>query len=137
MDGYKAPVITDANGLQDLNVTVTFDENTAIYSSCTMTFMNEFYVFGGNSAYSGDRRQISKLVGCQLQRIGTLEFDHDRGACANVNDNKIYLCFNNNSLYNDSKRCMIASTPEGQYSEAALTEYEHRQTSIAASSSKK
>ena len=94
-----------------------------------MKYKNQFYVFGGTTYYGEDRRQISKLTGCSLQRIGTLAFDHHDGACTGVNDQRIYLCFDRYS----SKVCRYAENPLDTFTEAASSVYEHRWTSIAAS----
>ena len=109
-----------------------FGENTYVYGSCTIPYKNEFFVFGGSSVNS---RQISKLSGCRLERIGTLDFDHDHGACTGVSDRKIYLCF---SYYysHDYKKCRYAENPLDTFAEAASSVYDHRITSIAASNSK-
>ena len=124
---YKPPIITDANGREDYNFYFRFAENTSVSVGCSVAFQNEFYVFGGGT--HNDRRQISKLVGCNLQRIGTLEFDHERGACTNFNNEKVYLCFD----YNYYRACRLANTPDSPFVEAASTVHPHKQTSIAAS----
>ena len=94
-----------------------------------MKYKNQFYVFGGAITYGGDRRQISRLEGCSLQRIGTLAFDHHYGACTGVNDERIYLCFD----YYSSKVCRHAENPLDTFTEAASSVYDHRVISIAAS----
>ena len=132
--GFKQPVITDASGKVDIDFNFEFGENTSIYQSCSMTYRNEFYVFGGETYYGGDRRQISKLSGCGLERIGTLDFDHYRGACTGVSDTTIYLCFSNAS--SDRKRCRYAENPLETFAEAASSFYDHEWTSIAASECK-
>ena len=93
--------------------------------------MNEFYVIGGTSDYSGDKRQISKLNGCQLDRIGTLDFDHSFAACTVFDESLIYLCFNNNSA--DYKKCRVGSDPLGDFTETPSTTHDHRVINIAAS----
>ena len=79
-----------------------FDQDTEAYCSCSISWQNQFFVFGGSS----QRRQISKLIGCELTRVGTLDFDHYRGGCANVADNQLYLCFNIGTS-TDSKNCRL------------------------------
>ena len=122
-------MITDANGKVDGNFYFRFGENTSVYLSCSMKYKNQFYVFGGTYGYDGDRRQISKLEGCSLQRIGTLAFYHYYGACTGVNDQRIYLCFDQDS----SKVCRYAENPLETFTEAASSVYDHSYTSIAAS----
>ena len=131
-EGYKPPVITDANGREDYNFLFRFAENTSAYGSCSLMFKNELYVFGSEN---GDfYRQISKLVGCQLRRVGNLDFDHNRGACTNFNDEKVFLCFNDQST--DWKKCRFAEGPNEVYTETASSVYEHEYGNIAASKSK-
>ena len=101
-----------------------------------MTYRNQFFVFGGTNYNGGDRRQISKISNCGLERIGTLDFDHVNGACAGVNDTRIYLCFNLIVSSDDYKRCRYAEDPLGTFTEAAFSFYTHRLTSIAASECK-
>ena len=122
-------MITDANGKSDGNFYFRFGENTTVLWSCSMKYKNQFYVFDGTTIYGGDFRQISKLEGCSLQRIGTLAFDHYWGACTGVNDQRIYLCFDNYS----SNVCRYAENPLDTFTEAASSVYDHRFTSIAAS----
>ena len=117
----------------ETDIDFKFGEKTSVYQSCSITFKNQFLVFGG--AKGDDRRQISRLSGCDLRRIGTLEFDHQVGACTSVNDEKIYLCFNSN--YNapigDRKKCRYANKPLAAFTEAASSKHGHIGTSIAAS----
>ena len=93
-----------------------------------MTWQNELYIFGGGSK----KRQISKLVGCELTLIGLLGFNHARGACANVADAKLYLCFNAANSGDDNK-CRVALSPTGIFKEINRSNFDHRETRIAAS----
>ena len=95
-----------------------------------MTFKNQHFVFGGET----ETEQISQIIGCSLTRVGTLSFDHRHGACTNVANNKIYLCFNDRS--GDYKKCRFATSPTGQYTEVQESTHEHRHTKIASSNSK-
>ena len=97
----------------------------------TSIFVSQKIRLLGNRA---DKRQISKLVGCHLQLIGTLEFDHYHGAGTNFNDEKIYLCFNTASN-EDNRKCRFASAPDSPFEEVSSTVHEHRYTNIAASQS--
>ena len=127
--GWKVPLITDATGKVDGNFYFRFGENTSVYRSCSILYRNEFLVFGGTTDYGGDKRQISMISGCQLQRIGSLAFDHNFGACTGVNDETIYLCFD----YNQSQKCRYASSPLDTFLLAAESEHRHSKTSIASS----
>ena len=121
------PIITNAAGRQDTNFDFVFGEGTEVDYSCSMTWKNELYIFGGRSK----KRQISKLIGCQLTRIGELEFDHYLGACANVADAKLYLCFNDAS--GDYDKCRVALSPTGIFDEINRSIHFHAFTRIAAS----
>ena len=126
---WRPPVITDAKARVENNFYFRFGETTSVYYGCSLTFRDELYIFGG---YSGnDARQISKLVGCHIQPIGTLEFDYEHGACTNFNDEKVYLCFSES--FGESDRCRFASNPDSQFIEAAKTVYVHTYASIASS----
>ena len=111
-----------------------FGETTSVHKSCALAYKNEFFVFGGTSAYGGDKRQISKISGCRLERIGTLAFDLLMGACTGVQDTRIYLCFD--YTYGDFKKCRFAENPLDPFTAAASSDFCHRGTSIAASDSK-
>ena len=133
LNTYKpvnVPVITNAQGREDRNFYFLMGENTEVKYSCALTFRNENYVFGGLD----EKRQISKIVNCQLKNIGQLEFDHYYGGCANVADEKIYLCFN--FATDDAKKCRVASSPASQFEEIAQSVSEHRWTRVAASQCK-
>ena len=126
----NVPVVTNAAGLDDRNICFEFGDDTEVLYSCGLTFRNNYFVFGGGSFET----QISQIIDCQLKRIGTLAFDHRQGGCANVRNNLIYLCFNDNS--SDRKKCRVANSPTDQFEQIADSTYEHRLIRIAASDSK-
>ena len=112
-----------------------FDEDAHVYKSCSTTYKNEFFVFGGSTSVrssGGNERQISKVAGCRLQRIGSLDFDLEQGACTGVNDKRIYLCFNSDSRL-DGNKCWHAKEPLLTFEKAASSYHGHTKTSIAAS----
>ena len=131
----KPPVITDASGKTHTGFNFEFGENTRVYKSCSMTYRNEFLVFGGSEFYGGESRQISKISGCRLERIGTLDFDHYEAACTGVGDKRIYLCFDYDYGHAIVK-CRYAENPLDTFTEARPSIYEHRSISIAASDCK-
>ena len=124
----NVPVLTNSAGRDDKDFDFSMGENTEVYESCSMNFKNQHFVFGGDS----ERKQISQIIGCSLTRVGTLSFDHNRGACTNVANNKVYLCFGSG----DYKKCRFATSPTGQYTEVQESTHEHRHTKIASSNSK-
>ena len=93
------------------------DGEAEVFRSCSLTWENELYVFGGNSKQT----QISKVTSCRLEPIGQLKFNHHLGDCVNVAGNKVILCFNNAS--GDSKKW--------RFSEMKLSQYDHSWTRIA------
>ena len=66
---------------------------------------------------------------------GQLEFDHSYGACTNMADQFVYLCFNVDTS-SDYKKCRKSSSPTGNYDEISLTTHDHHFTRIASSSRK-
>ena len=95
-----------------------------------MTWRGEHYVFG----YRNQKRQISKIIGCELTNVAQLKFDHYYGACTTVSNNLIYLCFND--APDDYKKCRVATSPLGQFEETNASTNDHRNTRIAASDCK-
>ena len=100
-DNYdrNIPVITDSTGKVEYrgrDFHFHYGRGTEVYASCSVKFRNEFYVFGGEQSRHGiiQRDQISKVTDCSLKKIGKLEFEFVFGACAVVNEESIYLCFN-------------------------------------------
>ena len=126
----NVPIITNASGREDRNFYFLYDENTEAVHSCGLTWRGQYYIFGGSSK----KTQISKVIGCQLKLIGELSFDHNHGACASVADNKIFLCFNDES--GDYKKCRMCSSPIGKPQELVESVDNHRRISIAASQCK-
>ena len=121
------PLITNGAGKVEYPVSdfmFMYGDETEVYHSCSVTWQNQFYIFGGDKK----KNQVSMLNGCKLERVGTLTFDHWLGACAAANQ-KILLCFN--LSVNDGKKCRMASSPTGQFSEISSSKFDHQQTRIA------
>ena len=100
------------------------DDDTEVVYSCSITWHNELYVFGGSSM----KTQISRVNNCHLERVGNLEFDHSRGDCVNVADERIYLCF---GRYEESDLCRVGSTPLGHFTVITPSNHKHARTRIA------
>ena len=81
------PMITDADGKEDINFLFHYHEGISFKYSCSLIWRGQFYVFGGHE------QQISVLDGCELKRIGTLAGDKNFMACTNLANMRIYLCF--------------------------------------------
>ena len=127
-DGFRKPLLFDDEGRSYPNFTMKFGENTEVWHSCSVTFRNRFYVFGGGN----QKRQISEVTKCGLSRIGSLDFDHEDGACSSVGDREIYICFDLQS----KKQCRSAVNPLEKFTKIALSSYDHLYARTAASSSK-
>ena len=89
-------------------------------------------MFGGNGPNGAT--QISKVVGCELQRVGDLDFSFSYGACANRADAEIFLCFSD--ISGEGKRCRSSIDPEAGYARVVDSNYDHMVTRIAASDCK-
>ena len=85
----NVPVLANAAGREDKDFNFEIDEEAEVYGSCSLTWQNELYVFGGDT----QRTQISKVQSCRLAPIGQLAFEHYFGDCVNVAGNAIVLCF--------------------------------------------
>ena len=118
------------DGLDDRDLSFVFGENTQVCQSCSVTWLNEDCIFGGRV----EKRQISKINGSKLTRIGTLGLDYKIASCETVADDKIYLCFNDNST--DAKTCRLTSSPTGQFDEITESSFDHQWSRIAAADCK-
>ena len=107
------------------------DDKTEARMSCSINWKNELHVFGGWR----EKRQISRLNGYRLERIGELAFDHYWGACSVMANQFIYLCFNIRDE-NDLKRCRRSTGPLETFIEISLTNHGHRFTKTSCSESK-
>ena len=45
--GPNVPVLIDAEGRFDTNLVTQFGEETQVHGSCSVTYRNKFYIFGG------------------------------------------------------------------------------------------
>ena len=91
------------------------------------------YLFGQKQSFDFQYKQISRLGGFSIENVGVLDFDHYKGACGNMNDEFIFLCF---SLNEKPSRCRRATDPLGPFTEVARPYMEHPSTQISASQSK-
>ena len=105
---------------------ISFDLNGhEVYESCGVTHENKFLIYGGGD----NKRQVLQVVDCGLASYGTIQFDHNAGACDSSNG-IIVLCFD----YYDNKQCRQSTAPLGEWNEMPLSTYAHRETKIAMSS---
>ena len=113
---------------------------TEAHYSCSINWKNQYYVLGGNN----QKRQISRLSGSKLERIGNLAFDHKSGACSVMANQFIFMCFDESDSknINDGIRRCRRSTGSGRgnllgkFTEVALSSHHHRRIQISCSDSK-
>ncbi|CBY32926.1 unnamed protein product [Oikopleura dioica] len=90
--------------------------STQVSYSCSVTFKNENYVFGGLNL----SHQISKVNGCSLENTGeSLPFRFDNGICT-ADSSAIYLCFEY-----DTKHICRTWPGYGDFSTLAESEEDH------------
>ena len=98
------------------NFEFQMDDDTQVYRSCSATLNGELFVFGGYSSTNNVKKQVSfqhncqkfskfqiqvsKVIGCELKRIGDLSYDFAYGACGtySIPEERIFLCFPDNQL---------------------------------------
>ena len=119
----NVPIITNAAGDVNSGINFSIDDDAEVYQSCSITWNNQFYVFGGVNKLT----QISKVTNCRLEIVGELAFEYPLGACVNVADELIYLCFDH---YN-GKKCRLGASPIGKFNEITSSHYEHKSNRIA------
>lgn len=128
-DPSNVPLITNASGHVDSDL--TFKLEAEVNFSCGLTFRGEHFVFGGSTKTT----QIAKIDGCQLKTVGQLKFQYYKGACANIAEENIYLCFNADDSF-DFKKCRKATSPLGKFEEVTPSNAGHQNIRIGASQSK-
>ena len=132
LNTYKSKKAVLISGEGQSQPKFEYGSETSVYSSCSMTYRNIFYVFGGTDTF---KRQVSKLSGNRLERIGDLDFDLHAGACANVNNEYIYLCFSSPD-HDELRQCRYSSGVEKTFRKTAKSVDRHESITIAASKSK-
>lgn len=92
------------------NFEFKINNDTQVLMSCSSILKGEVFLFGGYDTNNNIRNQVSlyhkfiltflfikvsKIVGCELKRIGDLNYDFYAGACGTYNfpDERILLCF--------------------------------------------
>ena len=86
--GWNPAILIDSNGNKEELTCFERDSETEASGSCSINWHNQMIIFGGHN----EQRQISRLDDYKLKRIGSLDFDHENGACSVMNG-EIYLCF--------------------------------------------
>ena len=124
---WKPALLINSEGRQRKLTCFEPDKKTEASDSCSINWQNQLYIFGG-----GNKRQISKLNGHKLKRLGSLTFDHEDGGCSVMNNQFIYLCFGSDS---DDKQCRWSAGPLTTFTKVALSNHDHRFNQISCSES--
>ena len=95
----------------------------------SLKFKNKSYYFIDRSGSFPYKQQISKLVGCDLRRIGSLSFDIGEYQSCATGNGKIFVCFG----YSEQDLCYRSTDPLGQFTSIGRSSYGHFDTNIAAS----
>ena len=111
-------------------------------NSCFLTWQNTMWIFGGMFLEQHGNQLIayyaliSRLNNFQIEDIGYLPFRFKNGGCSIMNDEYIYLCFDNR--YDSGNVCRRATDPKGFKLDIKITNsmYRHRWTQTSASDSK-
>ena len=100
LQSKKAAVFNTA-GYYNASSCFRYGDHTTASQSCSVTFKNKFYVFGGAHRYHShsERTQLSILNGNRLERIDNLRFDHkDKISCSLFFDTN--FCWNHLKVWN-------------------------------------
>ena len=92
--------------------------------------MNTLYILGG----SNQQRQVSRLDGCELSRVGSLPFNLKFGTCATIDSRAIVACFDTSNQRSHVRSCHITMNPLDEWLALPKSTYNHRGIQIAASS---
>ena len=129
--GWEPALLLNSEGEKEELACFDRDNTTEAYASCSINWNNQLFIFGGNT----ERRQISRLTGHKLERVGSLDFEHRQGSCSVMANKVIYLCF---GLYSDDhQRCRRSTGPLKQFSDVPSSSmYEHIRIQTSSSDSK-
>ena len=109
--------------------TISYDPDSEVFYSCSIVLRNSLFIFGGSTNVT--QNQVSKLNGCRIQRIGSLDFTLHAGTCA-VAKQKIFLCFD----IDHAKMCHVGLEPLGNFTRIKNSNFGHSMSRIAAANGK-
>ena len=104
----------------------TFSSGTEVVGSCSIVWRDQMFVFGGGN----QKHQISKVENCRLTSIGQLNFSMNHGACTNVGNELVFICFHDIDDSSTYKRCLKANQPLAPFQAAKDSSHPHRDTRI-------
>ena len=125
----NVPPIIDGNG-QSKEIGFNFGTGTEVKHSCSIVWRGKLFVFGGSSY----QRQISIVDDCQLTKKGELPFDMIRGACAQRDNQEVFICFDNVLDPSTSRNCHRSNGPLEAFTKLPSSTYDHGNTRIAVTS---
>ena len=111
---------------REKQIDFTFSSGTEVDFSCSIVWRDEMFVFGG----SKKRQQISKVENCRLISIGQLNFSMNYGACTNVGNELVFICFHDRDDSTTYRRCLKATEPMATFREARDSIHTHSETRI-------
>ena len=126
----NVPMVIDGRG-KSREIEFAYGSETQAYKSCSIIWHGEMYLFGGNPQNTS---QISVIDECQLTKKGNLPFIMNAGACAQRDNEEIFICFEDISDESTWKNCRRSTGPFGPFSKLTNSNYEHKWTSTAVTS---
>ena len=127
----QVPIIIDGMG-QSKTVEFAYGLETQANQACSITWHGKLFFFGGHP----NPYQISVVDGCQLTKKGKLPFKMNAGACAQRDNNEIFICFEDYYDRSTWKNCRRSNGPLEAFSELPTSTYDHRSTRVAVTSGK-
>ena len=82
------------------------------------------------------RLQISVVDGCELTRKSDLPFEMYDGACAQRDNQELFICFEDYDDSSTHKYCHRSTGPLESFSKLPSSNYDHRNGRIAVTSGK-
>ena len=125
------PLIIDGKG-RSKETEFTYGSETEVHGSCSIIWQGAMYIFGGYTY----RRQISVVDQCRLTKIGTLPFNMNFGACAQRNNQDVFICFEDYEDSSTFKNCYRATGPLEMFNNLPSSTHTHSNTRIAVTSGK-
>ena len=93
------PLLMDSNG-DFTSIDFKMESLTEVSHSCSASINGEFYIFGGTTR----QRQVSKIMGCSLKRVGDLPYELRYPACGTFRfpEERNMICF----AWDHAKSCV-------------------------------
>ena len=117
---------------QSKEVGVSYQAGTVVDESCSIIWHGQMFIFGGYQA----ERQISVVDECQVKKVGELPFNMTRGACAQRDNNEVYICWNDATNSWTYRNCFLSNDPLDDFSQLPRPFFRHGKSRIAVTSGK-